>query len=129
MSEGFNDENPVTRGRRNPEISAMLEAESEMRDTDQHDESDMIYVGLFPGDVVLGKVTIFAKTQLGDAWFTSGTQSHVADGETSDAAFERVRDVITTEVVKLGTKQMEVIESIQEQEPEAPRTQRRIVPR
>lgn len=130
MPEGFDAENPTTRGRRSPEISAMLDAEEEMRDAGDEGDPDVVYMGLFPGDPVIIKVTLFAKTPLGDAWFTAGTQTRVADGETSDMAFDRVSDVITDEVMKFGQKQIDAIESVQQELEQTPPPARgRITPR
>lgn len=128
MPEGFNDENPTTRGRRDPEISALLDAEEAMRDAGDEGDDDTVYLGLFPGDPVIVKVTLFAKTQLGDAWFTAGTQSRVADGETSQGAFERITDVIAEEVMKFGQKQIDSIDSFQE-DLTPPQVRGRITPR
>lgn len=130
MSEGFNEENPVTRGRRDPEIAAMLEAENDLNQPGDPNEQDTVYIGLFPGDMTMVKVTLFAKTPMGDAWFTAGTQSRVADGETAEDAFDRVTDVITAEVMKFGDKQLDVITTVQgELESAPPRHRGRITPR
>lgn len=129
MTEGFNEENPVTRGRRDPEIAAMLDAENDLNESNDPNEQDMVYVGLFPGDTTMVKVTLFAKTPLGDAWFTAGTQSRVADGELAEDAFDRVTDVITAEVMKFGDKQLDVIDTVNSELTVAPKPRGRITPR
>jgi hypothetical protein len=130
MAEGFNDENPVTRGHRDPDLQAQMDAD-DFDDAGQSNETDVVYVGLFPGDTVLAKVTLFAKTQLGDAWFVLGTQSRLADGESAEGAYTRVTDIITEEVMRFGQKQLQAIEDNQDQgEPAAPsRSRGRITPR
>ena len=125
MAEGFDPSDaPVARGRRDPELAHALEAEG-FEDAGQDVEVDI--VGLLPGDGIIAKVTLAGQTPLGDAWFTYGVQSRVADSESEEDAFVRVMDVVNTRVMNLGQDAIERIESIQAEAPPKPRG--RITPR
>lgn len=101
MSEGFNPESTATRGRRDPELAARL-LEDDLPGADAGETADQSYVGLAAGDMVMGKVTFASTTELGDAWYTFGSQSQVLSGETAEAATERVSAVITQGVLDIA---------------------------
>ena len=125
MTEGFDTSDaPVARGRRDPELAHALEAE-ELADAGEDGETD--FVGLLPGDGIIAKVTLAGQTPIGDAWFTYGVQSRVADAESEEEAFFRVMDVVNTRVMQMGQDAIERIETVQEQAPPKPRG--RITPR
>ena len=101
MSEGFDPTATARRGRRDPELRARL-LEDDLPTADAGDTADQTFIGLSAGDTVMGKVTFASTGPLGDAWYTFGAQSQVLNGETSDAAIERVGEVITEGVLDIA---------------------------
>ena len=118
-SEGFDPSNAaVARGRRDPELAHALEVEN-LEDAGQDGEIDV--VGLLPGDGIIAKVTLAGQTPIGDAWYTYGVQSRVADGEDEEDAFMRVMDVVNTRVMQLGQDSIDRLEAVAEEKANQPR--------
>jgi hypothetical protein len=101
MTEGFDPDAQARRGRRNPELAAAMLADDDPS-ADAGMPSDQAYIGLSAGDTVFGKVTFASRTDLGDSWYTYGSQSQVLAGETAETAYERISAVITDGVMALA---------------------------
>jgi hypothetical protein len=124
---------PTTRGRRRPEIAeAMLTdnaADTETADYGDDASNEQTYVGLAEGDTVVAKVAFNGQTDLGEAWFTLGATTRVLEGESTDAAVVRLRDVVNTEVIELGSDLIERVEELRAAQIAAARnTNNRITP-
>lgn len=122
----YSDDAPVARGRRDPNLASMLDAEREL----VYDEAsgdvgnEEAEYALLPGDTIMAKTTLAYKTRMGDAWSTFGAQTHVLDGESVDDAFERLSGITTEGVIELAkSTEQRVAEELNQQ----PRT--RIQPR
>ena len=132
MTEGFDPSNaPTARGRRDPRIeAAMLEDDDPMAGAGE--PADTEFFGLAPGDTVMAKVTFSANTDVGEAWYTYGTQTRVLENESEEDTFNRVAEVVNTRVLSLAddlvTRMSEALEARQQEERERARTNR-IVPR
>jgi hypothetical protein len=117
---------PTTRGRRRPEIAeAMLTdnaADTETADYGEDASNEQTYVGLAEGDTVVAKVAFNGQTDLGEAWFTLGATTRVLEGESTDAAVVRLRDVVNTEVIELGSDLIERVDELRAAQIEAART-------
>jgi hypothetical protein len=117
---------PTTRGRRRPEIAeAMLTdnaADTETADYGDDASNEQTYVGLAEGDTVVAKVAFNGQTDLGEAWFTLGATTRVLEGESTDAAVVRLRDVVNTEVIELGSDLIERVDELRAAQIEAART-------
>jgi hypothetical protein len=124
---------PTTRGRRRPEIAeAMLTdnaADTETADYGEDASNEQTYVGLAEGDTVVAKVAFNGQTDLGEAWFTLGATTRVLEGESTDAAVVRLRDVVNTEVIELGSDLIERVDELRAAQIAAARnTNNRITP-
>jgi hypothetical protein len=124
---------PTTRGRRRPEIAeAMLTdnaADTETADYGDDASNEQTYVGLAEGDTVVAKVAFNGQTDLGEAWFTLGATTRVLEGESTDAAVVRLRDVVNTEVIELGSDLIERVDELRAAQIAAARnTNNRITP-
>lgn len=122
--EGFAQENEGTarRGRRDPELQHMMDAEDLVED---HENQDMTEYALVSGDIILAKVTLAGPTELGDGWYTYGVQSRVQDGESEVQAFERIAAITNNRVIDLATDAYERVSDLVEAQRQATR-QRRI---
>jgi hypothetical protein len=127
MAEGFNDDAPVARGRRDPELEIALQAEQDLNDAGEDTEQDI--VGLLPGDGIIAKVTLAVQTPMGDGWYTYGIQTRVADGESEEDTFIRTMDVVNNRVLNLAQDGFNKIETLQADLAEAPKPRGRITPR
>jgi hypothetical protein len=108
---------PTRRGRRDPELAAMLDAgRLEQDDQDVEAPSEVEY-SLMPGDSVMAKTTLAYRTPMGDAWSTFGAQTHVMQGEDDEDAFERVAGIVNAGVIALGTDAVERVTEIQSNQP------------
>lgn len=122
MAEGF-DENtaPVARGRRDPELAMMLQAESDLNnDQGGYDET---FIGLAPGDTIMAKVTIAAQSPLGDAWYTYASQTHIQMGETEEDGYMRLAEVVNGRVLDLASDSIDRINEVVQQAPQGPQRQ------
>lgn len=94
--------------------------------------ADTEFFGLAPGDTVMAKVTFSANTDVGEAWYTYGTQTRVLDTESEEDTFNRVAEVVNTRVLALADdliiRMAEALENQQREAVERARTHR-IVPR
>jgi len=110
----FDPQIPTRRGRRDPELAAMIDAESIM-DNDQ--EGQMAPAGeqysLLPGDVIMAKTTLAYRTPMGDAWSTFGAQTHLLDNEDIDEAFDRVAAIVNSGVIELGKDAVDRVNEVQ----------------
>lgn len=108
---------PVRRGRRDPELAAMLDAEQLQEDErDGQAPSDTEFL-LLPGDAIMAKTTLAYRTSMGDAWSTFGAQTHLLEGEDVDDAYERVAAVVNSGVIALGQDAVDRITEIQSSQP------------
>ena len=76
MSEQL-PEVPTRRGRRDPQIASMLEAEGMMSDEREGPVESGADYQLMPGDVIMAKTTLAYRTPVGDGWSTFGAQPSV----------------------------------------------------
>lgn len=122
MSEHLPDV-PVRRGRRDPELEAILEAEE---DNDSSSFQGGAEVSLLDeGNMVMARVTLQHPTAVGDGWFTFGTAGAVRPGETEQEAAGRLYDMVTESVYGLIDGVTETVEAaVSEQK--AQKRQRRI---
>lgn len=98
--EGFDpSDGPARRGRRDPQLQDVLDAEGAVGD---HGDADPTEYALVAGDIILAKVTIAGPTEIGDSWITYGVQSRVIDGESEGAAFDRVATITNERVFALA---------------------------
>lgn len=96
---------PVARGRRDPHIASMLDAEEAelMEDETSGDVgNEAPEYSLLPGDMIMGKTTLAYKTQLGDAWSTFGAQTHLMQGEGIDEAFDRLAVIVNSGAIAIS---------------------------
>lgn len=108
---------PTRRGRRDPELAAMLDAgRLEQDDQDVEAPSEVEY-SLMPGDSVMAKTTLAYRTPMGDAWSTFGAQTHVMQGEDDEDAFERVAGIVNAGVIALGSDAVERVTELQSNQP------------
>lgn len=121
--EGFAPENQGTarRGRRDPSLTSMLDAEDLAGD---HEDQDPTEYTLVAGDIVMAKVTLAGPTALGDGWYTYGVQTRVVDGETEDQTFERVAAITNSRVIDLAEDAFHRVEDVVEAQREAVRSRR-----
>lgn len=94
---GF-DEGTAARGRRQPELATMLDAEH-MLDDEQEGPSEPEQYVLLDGDAIMSKITLATQTAFGDAWVTFGVQTRVIAGESEADAFDRLATITTNRVI------------------------------
>ena len=113
----YDDQVPVTRGRRDPNLATMLDAERALvQDESSGDVADDgVEFLLLPGDMIMGKTTLGYKTAVGDAWSTFGAQTHLLEGEDIDDGFERLSTVVNASVIELAKDaQQRVVQELDE---------------
>jgi hypothetical protein len=109
-----NPDIPTRRGRRDPELAAMLDADNLVDEPHEAQSAplDTDYQ-LYPGDVIMGKTTLAYRTPMGDAWSTFGAQTHVMQGEDVDGAFERLSAIVNSGVIELGKDAVDRVNEVQ----------------
>jgi hypothetical protein len=132
MPDANDLERHTRRGRRDPSIAeAMLEDEGaeSLNDYGDNPGDEIVFVGLIEGDTIVAKAAFSADNPLGgESWVTFGATTRQLENEATEAAVERIRDVVTTEVITLGHQLNGQLNQVRE---EAVATQRshRISPR
>lgn len=105
---------PTRRGRRDPELAAMIDADNIMGEDQEGGSPE--HGGdyqLLPGDVIMAKTTLAYRTPMGDAWSTFGAQTHVMEGEDVDDAFDRVAAIVNSGVIELGKDAVDRVNEVQ----------------
>ena len=123
MSEagGFNPENPVRRGRRDPELA--LRMDQELGEAGQEGTGEL---GLAIGEQVLYKVTVMdPNLETGnDRWFTYGVTTTVQSDENEVDTFQRVITLVHGRLIEAIENKNEL-----DQQAAVERRNRPIVPR
>lgn len=88
----------AARGRRDPSLQSILDAEQLMDDETEQVSDPEEYV-LLDGDAIMSKVTLATTTALGDAWITYGVQTRVMQGESEEHAFNRLATITTNRAI------------------------------
>ena len=86
------------RGRRDPELQGLLDAEQLMDDESDGVNDPEEYV-LLDGDSLMSKITLETETAMGNAWVTFGVQTRVMQGETEEHAFNRLATITNSRAV------------------------------
>lgn len=132
MPDANDLERHTTRGRRNPQIAeAMLEddADDSLADYGDGPGDELVFIGLIEGDGIVAKAAYSADNPLGgESWVTFGSNTRQLEGESTEGAIQRLRDVVVAEAIELGRQLNEQLNTVREEALEAQR-QRRITPR
>lgn len=88
-------EHSARRGRRDPELTAALEAED-----DTYPEPGGTSI-LREGDMMMCRMTLAHPTAMGDGWFSWGITTTVGPGEAEEEAADRVYTAVTSRVYEL----------------------------
>lgn len=121
--EGFAQESEGTarRGRRDPQLTSMIEAADLASD---HEDQDPTEYSLVAGDIIMAKVTLAGPTTMGDGWYTYGVQTRLIDGETEADAFERVATITNARVIDLAEDAFNRVEDVVEAQRQEIRSRR-----
>lgn len=103
---------PARRGRRDPELEAILDAEE--GGPDFENEAADVFVD---GDRLTCKVTLQHPTEVGDGWFTFGRSTSVAPGSDVEEVAAGLREAVAMETYLLIDQITgQVAEAVQEQQ-------------
>lgn len=98
MPGGFNPEEAATRGRRDPELASLLDAEQLGDDETEGVHEPEEYL-LLDGDALMSKITLGPDVTGYDAWVTFGAQTRVMKGEKEEQAFDRLASLTVNRVI------------------------------
>lgn len=123
------EQNPVTRGRRNPELALELNTRSMMATENEQDVDEDFT--LLAGDTILGKTSIQYHTTLGEAWSTFGVQTRILDGESVEEAYGRLVAATNEGVIAIADDAVDQVNAMVEERraAQAASPRGRIVPR
>lgn len=132
MPDANDLERHTRRGRRDPTIAeAMLEddADDNLADYGESPGDEYVFIGLIEGDGIVAKAAFSSDNALGgETWVTFGANTRQLEGESTEGAIQRLRDIVTTEAIELGRQVNDGLSTVREEALEAARNHR-ITPR